>query len=116
MVIHDRSVEKYPRLIQDYQTIACCKKERVSLEGLRRENYQTVGIDFEAIQIHDESNSMWQWTLSSFGLMCTITLREAFRFSEALLDYNTVHCGSEQSKDESGCDDDQEFEMEEEHP
>ena len=49
-------------------------------------------------------------------LMCTITLREAFSSAEALLDYNNVHCGSEESTDESGCDNDQEFALEGEHP
>lgn len=48
-------------------------------------------------------------------LMCTITLREAFSSAEALLDYNHAHCDSEQSTDESGCDNDQEFELEGEY-
>ena len=45
-------------------------------------------------------------------LMCTITLREAFGSFQALVNYNIVHCGSNQTHIASGLDEDQEFELE----
>jgi hypothetical protein len=44
-------------------------------------------------------------------LMSTITLREAFSSSDALVNYNAMHCRSDQSNNVHDLDEDPEFEL-----
>lgn len=111
MVVNDGSTRKCFEVVQDNQTaINCEKKESLMKDFDERTIKQLVWLlkPFKHIMKIIQGGKSPSLHMV---LMSTITLREAFSSSDALVNYNAMHCRSDQPNDIHGLDEDPEFEL-----